>query len=99
MVVRKKMSSIQNMCLLFPRGAKKTKISFSCLINGGTRNLITLVPRGFFRTRMNILLDLLCKTDLQRKEICTSDWLKPPISTLLTHAFFRFFMFCIPDLG
>lgn len=47
MVVRKKIFSIQNMCLLFPRGAREPTITFLCLINGETGNLITLVPWVF----------------------------------------------------
>ena len=74
---------------------RELKITFLCLINGGTGNLITLVLWVFVLwIKVNILLDLLCKTDLQHKEICASDWLKPPILTS-----FRFFMIYIPDLA
>ena len=64
---------------------------FTCLIDMGIRNLITLVPRAFFVDRCeNLILVLLCicKADLECKEIRASDWLKPPISTLLALVFF-----------
>ena len=46
MLVRKKMSSIQNMCSPFPSGRKRTKNYFP-VPNKFTGNLITLVPRVF----------------------------------------------------
>ena len=85
------MSAIQNMCLLFPRGAREPTITFLRLINGETENLITLSLGSFFLwMTVNILLDSLCKTNLEHKEIYVSDWLKPPLYKLLTHVLFGF---------
>ena len=52
MFVGRKMPSIQNVCLLFPKVARKPKVTFLCLIYGEgvvrkTRNLITPNPRVF----------------------------------------------------
>ena len=85
------MSSKQNvMCLLFPRGCKGTLITFTCLINRGIRNLITLVPGAFLFVGKgeHLILILLCKENLEHKEICSSDWLKLPISRVLTLVFY-----------
>ena len=80
-----------------PKGAQgNLLISLACLINRGIRNLITIVPRAFLFTEKveHLILVLLCNANIERKEIRAYDWLKPPISTLLT-----FFMFYIPDLA
>ena len=50
---------------------------------------------SFCGQRCNLILVLLCKANLEHKEIRASVWLKPPISMLLTLVF----MFYIPDLA
>ena len=59
-------------------------INLTCLINRGIRNLITLVPRAclFVDKGEDFILVLFCKAKLERKDICASVWLKPPISML-----------------
>ena len=67
------------------KGAKgNLLINVTCLINRGIRNLITLVPRAFLFVDKgeDFILVLFCKAKLERKDICASDWLKPPISML-----------------
>ena len=86
------------MYLLFPRGPQwNLLIAPTCLINRGIRYLITLVPRAFLFVDKgeDFILVLFCKAKLERKDICASDWLKPPISMFLTLVF----MFYIPDLA
>ena len=65
-------------------------ITLTCLINRGIRNLITLVPGAFLFVGKgeDFILVLFCKAKLERKDICASDWLKPPISMLLTLGFY-----------
>ena len=59
--------------------------------------MITLVPRVFLFVDKgeHLILVLLCKANLEHREICASDWLKP-MSMLLILAFF---MLYIPDLA
>ena len=66
----------------------------------GFWDLITLISRAFLFVSEgeHLILVLLYKADLEHKEICASDWLKHPISTLLTHIHFVF-LFYIPDLA
>ena len=54
-------------------------ITLTWLIRG-TGSLITLVPRAFLFVDKSehLILILLCKTNLERKEIRAPDWLKPP---------------------
>ena len=79
------------MYLLFPRGPQwNLLIAPTCLINRGIRYLITLVPRAFLFVDKgeDFILVLFCKAKLERKDICASDWLKPPISMFLTLGFY-----------
>ena len=80
--------------------AREPKTTLTCLING-SENLITLISKAFLFKKKgeHLILVLLCKANLEHKEICASDWLKPCISVLLTHIHFVFFLFCIPDLA
>ena len=61
-------------------------ITLTCLINREIRDLITLVHRAFLFVDKgeHLTLVLLCKANLESKEIRASDWLKPLVSTLLT---------------
>ena len=72
---------------------REPKVTLTCLINGEIRNLITLVPSYFFLVNKGerLILVLLCKANLEHKEIFASDWLTPPVSMLLTHIHFVFF--------
>ena len=49
-----------------------------------------LLPRSFLFVDKgeNLMLVLSCKANLERKKICTSDWLKPLKSTMLTLFFY-----------
>ena len=71
--------------------AREPNISFLCLINERTIWSPSSPGCFFLWTRVDVLLDSLRKTNLEHKEICASDWLKPPISKLRNHVFFRFF--------
>ena len=53
-------------------------------------NLITLIPRAFLFMDKDehLILVLLFKANLEHKEISASNWLKPPISMLLTLVFY-----------
>ena len=54
-------------------------ITLTCL-NRWSRNLISVVPMTFlFVDKHEHLMVLLCKANLERKEIGASDWLKPPV--------------------
>ena len=66
----------------------------------GSEKLITLIPRAFLwvNESEHLILVLLHKANLEHNKACASDWLKPPISTLLTHIHFGF-LFYIPDLA
>ena len=96
------MASIQNICLLFRRGGgaaggtREPIITSACLIKREIRNLITIALRVFHFVDKgeHLILVLSCKANLECKEICASDWLKPPISTLIT----LIFMCYIPNL-
>ena len=83
-----------------PKGAQgKLLITITCLIYNGIRNLIALVPRVFLFVEKgeHLILALLCKENLECKEVCASDWLKP-ISTLPISFFLCFtyqIWFCI----
>ena len=73
-----------------PKGAKgNLLITITSLTYWGITNLITLVPRAFLFVDEgeHLILALLCKANLECKEICASDWLKP-ISTLLSLVFY-----------
>ena len=66
--------------------AREPKITLACLIKSGIRNLLTLIlnlipPSGLFFCGWRWTL-LLCRANLEYKEICASDWLKPFTSTL-----------------
>ena len=65
-------------CYYSQRNTRKPKITLTCLINERIGNLIILVPRAF---------------SVDEGEIRAFDWLKPPISTLLTHILFGFSCF------
>ena len=85
------MLSMQNMFTIPKWAQGNLLITLTCLINRGIRNLIILVPRVFLLMDKgeHLILVLLCKGNLECKEICASDWLlKPPISTLLTLVFY-----------
>ena len=97
------MASIQNICLLFRRGGgggggvHKGTYYNSCMpIKREIRNLITIALRVFHFVDKgeHLILVLSCKANLEWKEICASDWLKPPISMLIT----LIFMCYIPNL-
>ena len=58
------------------------------------RNLIIFVPRTFLFVdeEEHLILVLLQKANVEHKEICASDCLKPPISMLLTHTHSGFYV-------
>ena len=58
--------------------------------------MITLVLRAFLVVDKDeyLILILLCKANLECKEICVSDWLKP-ISTVLALLFYNLYTFQI----
>ena len=63
-----------------PRGAQgNLLITLTCLISRRIRNLITLVPRAllFVEKGEHLILVLLCKANLELKEISATDWLNP----------------------
>ena len=93
--VRKKMSSIKTLCVYYSqRVTSKPKITLTCLINRVIMNLITLIPRIFFVDEgEHMILALLCKANIEHQETCSSDWLKRPMSLLLTHIHFVFSCF------
>ena len=94
--VRKKMSSIKTFCVYYSQGVtSKPKITLTCLINRVIMNLITLIPRIFFFVDegKHMILALLCKANIEHRETCSSDSLKPPMSLLLTHIHFVFSCF------
>ena len=61
----------------------------------GSQNFITFIPRAFLFVNedKHLILVLLRKVNLEQKEICASDLLKPLISMLLTHIHFGFSCF------
>ena len=88
------MSSIQSMFLI-PKGAQENLLITQgnteiCLINRRIKNLITLVPRSFLLVDKgeHLVFILLCKANLECKEIHASDWLKPPMPLWLTLFFY-----------
>ena len=91
MLVRKNVLNTKDVFTI-PKGAQGNLI---CLINMEIRNLITLVPRAFLFVEVgeHFILVLLCTANVECKEICASDWLKPPTSTVLTYIHFGFLCF------
>ena len=70
------MLPIQNIVFTIPNGAQgNLLITVTCLINREIRNLITLVPRAFLFVDKGeqLILVLLCKANLECREICASD--------------------------
>ena len=77
------------MCLLFPRGCKGTKNYFPVPNKKGNGNSVNLVPWLFLFVDEG---EHFIRLDLEHKEVCASDWLKPPISSLLTRVLFSFYV-------
>ena len=70
------------MCLLFTRGCKGTKNYFPVPNKKGNGNSIKLVPWLFLFVDEG---EHFIRLDLEHKEICASDCLKPPISILFAN--------------
>ena len=68
-----------------PKGAQGNLLITLTWLIMGIRILITLVPRAFLFVDKceDLKLVLLCKGNLEHKEIRASDWLKHPISMLI----------------
>ena len=82
------MSSIQNR-VYYSQGSAREPITPTCLIKRGIKNVITLVPWAFLFVDKgeHLISVLLCKSNLECKKICASDWLKLPTSMLITLVF------------
>ena len=87
---RKKCPQHKTSCVYYSQRVTGEPITLTYLINRGIRSLITVIHSAFFFVNKDghLILVLLCKTNLECKEICNSEWLKPPISTLLTLLFY-----------
>ena len=84
--VRKNVLSRKHYVFTIPKGVQwNLLITLTCLINGNQKfDPLALV---FVDKVEHLILVLLCKANLEYKEVCASGWLKP-ISTLPTLVFY-----------